>query len=424
MNKKTGAVYLTFLIALLTLVGCGGGNQQSPASEESESDQTAIKVWVMGSDEYWRTYHDELVDRFTKDNPMIQVELEYIPWNEGEKKLITAAANESLPDVSTIAGRWTAQMAEMDVLEPLNNFYKDDYPEQFVKAAWDTTQYKGKTWGLPVGFTTTGLFYRSDWLEQAGFEQAPATWEEFVEVSKSFTKDGHYGFGLVGYNGMETTMFWAPFLWSNGGEFLTSDLKQAAFNEPEAVEALQFYVDLYREHKVAPEGSINNQRQDSQDLFLTGSVGMTTVGPWFPKFLEKDAPNLAFGIAPYPVKKKAANLGTADHIVMFNTSNKKEAAWKFIDFFTNEENDKKWAKYQGFIPYRKANIENNEMANDPNFQLFFDVAKDSVSYPVLPEWPQIDQAVAEAIQKALMGEKTPKQALDEAAETVNALLNQ
>lgn len=53
---------------------------------------------------------------------------------------------------------------------------------------------------------------------------------------------------------------------------------------------------------------------------------------------------------------------------------------------------------------------------------FLNVAEDAVSYPTLPEWPQIDQAVADAIQQALIGVKTPEEALNEAAEKVNQLL--
>ncbi|MDQ0252664.1 ABC-type glycerol-3-phosphate transport system substrate-binding protein [Evansella vedderi] len=259
-----------------------------------------------------------------------------------------------------------------------------------------------------------------DWLEEAGYSAPPATWDEFLAIAKSFTKDGTYGFGLVGDNSMETTLFWAPFLWGNGGDFLTEDMSEAIFNSSEGVEALEFYVQLYRE--ASPEGSVNNKRGDSQNLFLSGSVGMTTVGPWFPKFIENDAPDMDYAIAPYPVKERPISLGTADHIVMFNSSEHKEEAWTFMEYFTNEENDLKWAKYQGFIPYRQANLTDSEIINNEDMAFFLNVAEDAVSYPTLPEWPQIDQAVADAIQQALIGVKTPEEALNEAAEKVNQLL--
>ncbi|OIJ12270.1 hypothetical protein BKP35_10715 [Anaerobacillus arseniciselenatis] len=427
-------IYLLFSLMLLLLItACGNEETASEALSPNESksedaitsdDQTVeevtITAWVMGTDDYWRSYHDDLVERFMAEYPHIKVDLDYIPWGEGENQLITSAANKTLPDVSTIAGRWTAQMVAMEVVESLDSYFDSNFSNEFVDAAWNTTQYQDETWGLPVGFTTTGLFYHADWLEEAGFSEPPTTWDKFLEVAKAFTNDGKYGFGLVGDNSMETTMFWAPFLWGNGGDILTEDMSKAIFNSPEGIEALQFYKELYRE--ASPEGSISNRRGDSQNLFLTGAVGMTTVGPWFPKFIEDDAPEIEYGITPYPLKKQPANLGTADHIVMFNTSEKKEAAWTFMEFFTNQENDLKWAKHQGFIPYREANLNDEEITSNEDMAFFLNVAEDAISYPTLPEWPQIDQAIADAIQQALIGTKTAEDALNDAAAIVNELL--
>lgn len=336
--KKLFTLLTCFFTAIALLAACGETPESTEASktkDENESEgvtsseeEVTIRAWVMGTDEYWRSYHDDLVERFMEEYPGIKVELDYIPWGEGENQLITSAANNTLPDVSTIAGRWTAQMVAMNAVEPLDGYFDQGFAVEFVEAAWNTTQYQEQTWGLPVGFTTTGLFYRADWLEEAGYSAPPATWDEFLAIAKSFTKDGTYGFGLVGDNSMETTLFWAPFLWGNGGDFLTEDMSEAIFNSSEGVEALEFYVQLYRE--ASPEGSVNNKRGDSQNLFLSGSVGMTTVGPWFPKFIESDAPDMDYAIAPYPVKERPISLGTADHIVMFNSSEHKEAAWTFM----------------------------------------------------------------------------------------------
>jgi len=415
---------LCIVFCLFLLAGCGGNEQKNDAAKEDSTDskdQTPLTVWVMGTDENWRTYHDDLVKRFETENPEIKIKLEYIPWDQGENQLITSATNQTMPDVSTIAGRWTAQMVEMGAVEPLDQFFPDGFSDDFVDAAWNTTQYKDETWGLPVGFTTTGLFYRADWLKEAGYSEPPKTWDEFMEVAKAMT-DGkdRYGFGLVGHNSMETVLFWTPFLWANGGELLTEDMKKAAFNSKEGIEALQFYVDLYK--NASPEGSINYKRGDSMNLFTSGAVGMTTQGPWFPKTIKANAPDMEYAIAPYPAKKQSVNMATADHIIMSSQTKNKEAAWKFIEFFTNPENDLKWAKNQGFIPYHESNLNDEEIRSNPDMAFFLDVAPESKTYPTLPQWPQIDQALADAVQQALMGEKTPEEALNDAAAKVNEAL--
>ncbi|MGB8956964.1 MAG: extracellular solute-binding protein [Tumebacillaceae bacterium] len=407
--KFTTMISLT--VILVGLIGCS----------DSASGVPIVKAWVMG-DGVWQDFYRQLGDKFNQEHQDMQVKIEFIPWNQGHDKLILAAVSGTGPDVATDGGRWTTELAAMDALQPLDDFINDDYKKDFVPAAWETTQWKGQTWGIPQGFTTTGLFYRTDWLKETGYSAPPNTWAEFRDVAKKMTQDGRYGFGLVGDNSMETTMFWTPFLWQAGGELLSPDHKKAAFNSPAGVEALQFYVDLYRTDKSAPEGALSTKRNDSQAMFTNGLAGMTTSGPWFFGEIKKNKPDLPYAVAPYPVGKKAANLGTTDHFIMLKSAKDKQAAWKWIDYATNKENAQAWTQAAGFIPYRKSGLEDASLTVDPNYKMLIDEAKNSRAYPTLPEWPQIDELIANAVQEALAGKKTPKEALDDAAKQADAIL--
>jgi multiple sugar transport system substrate-binding protein len=395
----------------------------SNSSSDSATSVPMVNAWVMG-DGAWKEYYSKLAEEFNKEHTDVQVKVDFIPWEQGHDKLVAAAASGAGPDVTTDGGRWTTELAAMGALEPLDAYIDDAYKQDFVDAAWETTQWKNKTWGIPQGFTTTGLFYRTDWLKDAGYDHAPKDWNEFRDVAKKMTKDNHYGFGLVGDNSMETTMFWAPFLWQNGGDILSKDLKKATFNSPAGVEALQFYVDLYRTDKSAPDSALSTKRNDSHKMFTNGIAGMTTTGPWFFAEIKKEKPDLAYAVAPYPVGKQGGTLATTDHIVMLKTAKDKKASWKWIDYVTDKKHSQEWNQYIGFIPYRKSGLEDPNFTTDPNFKVLINEAKNGHAYPTLPEWPQIDNLIANAVQQALAGKKQPKEALDDAAKKVDEILAQ
>ena len=407
---------IALAVTMTAIVGCSGSG-----SNQSSSDVAVINAWVMG-DAVWQEFYSKLRDKFNQEHKDVQVKLEFIPWAQGHDKLIAAAASGTGPDVTTDGGRWTAELAAMDALQPLDEFINDEYKKDFVPAAWETTQWKGKTWGIPQGFSTSGLFYRTDWLKEAGYSEPPKTWAEFRDVAKKMTVNGRHGFGLIGDNSMETTMMWTPYLWQAGGELLAADNKKAAFNSAAGIEALQFYVDLYRTDKSAPEGALSTKRNDSEAMFTNGLVGMTNTGPWFFGDIKQKKPDLPYAVAPNPVGKKAANLSLTDHFVMLKTAKDKKASWKWIEYASNPENSQAWNKAVGFIPFRKSGLEDPNFTADPNFKMLIAEAKNSRAYPTLPEWPQIDDAIANAVQEALAGKKTPKEALDDAAKKVDEVL--
>ncbi|MBL0385068.1 extracellular solute-binding protein [Tumebacillus sp. ITR2] len=418
MQSSTAWKAIATTLVLTSLVGCS-----SSSSSDSASGTQTINAWIMG-DGTWKDFYSKLADQFHQENPDIQVKLDFIPWDQGHDKLITAAASDAGPDVTTDGGRWTTELAVMGALEPLDDFLNDTYKKDFVDAAWETTQWKGRTWGIPQGFTTTALFYRTDWLQQAGYDHPPKNWAEFEDLAKKMTHNHHYGFALVGDNSMDTTMFWTPFLWQNGGELLSKDLKKATFNSYAGIQALQFYVDLYRKDHAAPDSALSTKRNDANKLFTNGIAGMTTTGPWFFSEIKRDKPDLPFAVAPYPVGKQAATLATTDHIVMLKSAKNKQACWKWIDFVTNPQNSQAWNQTIGFIPYRKSGLAALANTSDPNFKVLLNEVQNAHAYPTLPDWPQIDDEIANAVQTALAGKKAPKEALDDAAKKVDEILAQ
>ena len=111
-----------------------------------------------------------------------------------------------------------------------------------------------------------GCSYRED-LFQKEAVQPPATQERLVEVAKRLTRDidgdgqvERWAFDL----GTSDTNFWNVVQQSHGGRYLTPDHKSVAWNSEAGLRALDSYVALFQQHRVAP------LENPSQQGFNTG----------------------------------------------------------------------------------------------------------------------------------------------------------
>src|SRR5690606_15512708 len=114
------------------------------------------------------------------------------------------------PDAAMLKVNALPRLIEMGALEPLEPWLDawpgkaEILPDLFpLVAAADGTQYY-----LPLQYVVLYLYYRTDWLAEAGLEP-PTTCDEFLTVANAFTHDGRYGFGFRGGRGGHD--HWATF---------------------------------------------------------------------------------------------------------------------------------------------------------------------------------------------------------------------
>jgi multiple sugar transport system substrate-binding protein len=393
--------------------------------QASAATVTTIDFWKGGSDPVAVNFFDGLKEVFMKAHPDIKVNIQYIPWDKMHDQLLIAQVGGTPPDAAYMAGFWLSEFAAMGALAPIDGLLGSaegkELLDDLVPAAKEGITYSGRIYGVPIAFSTIAVYYRSDWLKEAGIKQLPDTWEGFKEAAIKMTTKDRYGFGLAGSNYRETTMFWLPFLWQAGGEVLDATGSAARFADSAGIEATTFYVDLFKKYHATQPGAPEHNRVDSQTLFLTGKVGITTTGPWLMRMLASQAPNIPYVVGPYPSYRKSATLATTDVAVIFERSRNKAAAWEWLKFITNKENALGWAKVNMLVPYRKSLLDDVAFSGS-NWKPFISQAMTAKTYPQIPEWPQIDYEISTAIQKSLLGEDTVK-ALKDAEKRANEILS-
>jgi multiple sugar transport system substrate-binding protein len=212
------------------------------------------------------------------------------------------------------------------------------------------------------------------------------------------------------------------YLWQAGGEFLSEDLTQAAFNSPAGERALQFWVDLLHTDASAPLAPWGQFGQGKACMAMDGSwmVGGMTAEPPFD-----------FGTAAMPIPSAgtpATNMG-GEQLVLFESSDaEQQAAFDFVAWLTSTEVQTEWDKTTGFIPVRESVATNPDYLthveqNLPALIPFIENQQNAKNRPPVANYPEISDAFSRELEAALIGQVAPADALAAAERAVNALLD-
>ena len=214
--------------------------------------------------------------------------------------------------------------------------------QDYVPAAIDYVGWNGKLWAIPYRIETHGIIYNKDHFREAGLDpgKPPKTWDELTAAAKALTKNGRYGFGITGGGEVGNTLFRSlPFIWMNGGDIITADMTKAVVNSPEAVKAVEFYTNFYKQG-LSPKSTLENDGLALRRLFIAGTVSAYQSGQFDLPAIQRENPNVKLGAMTIPApagKQTAAVLGGWSYVVPKSAKNPEEAR-KFLQFLNTTEN--------------------------------------------------------------------------------------
>jgi multiple sugar transport system substrate-binding protein len=409
-------------VAMMALAGCGpqqdtdtGVDGTVPANA---GEKTELRFLAMEYDTNTRPFMEKVESEFEAENPDVDLTIEVINWDQGFGKLSTLVSAGNAPDLANIATLWLPELVDLDVVQPLDEYVSDEFEARFIEKSLRGATYQDTLYGLPIAMSARALYCNTDLVSEP-----PADWGELVQVGQRATdrSQGIFGFGVQGAK-VETDVYFYYFLWANGGRILNEDKTNAAFNEPAGVEALQFMVDLIHKYEVSQPDTTAYAREDLQEMFKAGSLGMMITGPWFWGMLEEDVPDLNYELAPIPAHEQQVTMAVTDNLVMFKSSQAKDAAWKFVEFFYDPELRLEWAKTFGMLPELKEVAESDYITESKQWSLLMSLLPDGKFVPLHPRWKAISEEIITGIQEAHLQTKTPQEALDDAATRVDEIL--
>jgi multiple sugar transport system substrate-binding protein len=383
-------------------VGCAGEN----------GGATVIEFWGMGRE---GEVVAELVPEFERRNPGIDVQVQQMPWIAAHEKLITAYVGESTPDIAQLGNTWIPEFVALDAILPLDGRIARSPaidPVDYFAGIWQTNVVADSAYGVPWYVDTRALFYRSDLLARAGYEEVPETWEEWLEALRALKPIVRES----GYPLIMPTNEWPPpvILGLQAGSTLLADGgRYGAFAAPEFRRAFEFYIGLFREGLAPPirDTQVGNIHQ----RFAAGEYAMYISGPWYLGEFRRRLPadiqdDWATAPLPGPDGPGVSMAGGAS-LVIFKASENADAAWRFIEYLSSTEAQVRFYELSGNLPARLEAWEVPALAEDAKARAFRQQLERAVPLPRVPEWERIATKVYEYGEAAARGRLTVDQAL-------------
>ncbi len=392
----------------LSLVGAAA------CSDTGGSDTVTLRFWGMGRE---GQVVEELIPAFERDNPGIRVEVQQIPWTAAHEKLLTAYVGDATPDVAQLGNTWVPEFVALDALAPLDTLVRtsdvvrlDDY----FPGIWDTNVIEEALYGVPWYVDTRVIFYRTDILRRAGYDEPPRTWAEWLEAMRALR--AQMGAGrwpiLLPTNEWPQPVVLAmqagsPLL-RDGGQF-------GAFREPQFRQAFAFYVEIFRQN-LAPAVA-STQISNVYDEFGRGTFAMYITGPWDIGEFRRRLPDSVQGLwatAPMPgprAGEPGASLAGGASLVVFRDSDHQAAAWKLVEYLSAPEQQRRFYELTGNLPPRRSVWEDPSLSGDRHARAFYEQLQHVVPLPKVPEAEQIAIRITEAVEQAVRGRATIEEAL-------------
>lgn len=415
--KKLTSLAIATVIATSSLVGCAKKDSNDSASEESNSqkEKTSLTVYIPGyEDAVYKDAYDNGIKKFEEANKDIDINILPVSWEDSTTKMISMIKAGNAPDVIITGSQRLKPLIKMNAIEPLDSYVDDKKKGEYIEELYNTGNVDGKQYGLPMAFSSRALYYRKDLIPNP-----PKTWDEIISISKKIEKEnpGMKGFAVTGeLKGSVDTQL-GNYLVQNGASYYDENGKPS-LDTPEALEAFEFYTGLYTKENVAPN-PVDVNRNDLSDLFKNGKVAMFVNGPWAKGLMgiEEDDSKTPFAVAELPSGKQKGEVLITDSFVISSTSKYKDAAYKFIDFMTQYENQNYYDSKVGFFPLLKEELKEDRYATE-FYKPFTDMIQYGKAAPIPASFEEFEDIIAKAVQKTVLKEMSAKEALKEAQEAL------
>jgi len=386
-----------------------------PTATPKPAAPVSIKYWYWGDPPVLPAF-DSLIKKFNSTHPSIKLEAEAIGWGDYYTKLINAIGTGAPPDAARLKEWWLGEFVKAGTLEKLEPFIsgwkaKDD----IVPSLWNLQKAKADDpiYMLPMSGVYLYLYCRTDWFKEANLK-LPETLDEFLTAAKALTKPpDRYGFGMRGARGGHDP--WAIFTWPNGLRFYDA-AGNINLNTEDAVKANQWYLDLYLKEKVTPPSAPADGFAEIIGAFKAGKTAMVvhhvgsaadleaTLGDKFTAIVVPGGPKGRFAVA------------APDHNVIFKASKQKEAAFTFISWMSEKDQNDEFCTTGSLMPACKS-LQEKFAGKNRFYKASIDSIPFAQTFPLVPTlgkwtetiWPPV-------MQQALNGQidsKTMIKLLDE-----------
>ena len=401
------------VVCLLVLAACQR-NSGSAAPAAAGTPQTTITALVWAPD--WPDAMDQVAAEFTRLNPDVRVNLQFMIGNSVEENIKPKVAARNLPDLMSVnPNPYAAALADQGVLADVGHTAAWGKLLPGLKSDWITQN--GKRFGIAGGVAATLMYYNKRMFAQAGITRPPTSFSQFLDACERLRQAGFTP--IVWNGGFPNILANGPFSFGFANNVIarTPDWKvriaDGTLNLATARGADIFAkMKLVAQRGYAQPGFMNTGYDEGITLFTEGKVAMAFQGTWAAGRMMHGAgfetgvflpPWNDAGAAAVPV------IGSETGFAVCETPHK-EAAIRFLEFIMGAGYPIQQQQRQNIAPFAQAP---GAPAGDPQIAAYLDAVSrapvtGSPYYSMLPA-NTIDM-LHPLIQGVLVGTVTPQQA--------------
>ena len=405
------------------------GTTEAPApSTEADIAGTKLVVWYAVSGTSGELFN-ALSEKFEKEYG-VELEMSYSGGSADTATKVSAALlTHTQPDVALMyagplytGGEGDFRISEL--LKTTNDFDQDDVFEGMM----DYCDYMGEGFcALPYGISTQVMYYNKDILKAAGVDMTnpPKTWSEFYDVLGQVMEKGSNGNEeFKAFDTNDEAWLFKSMLMQNGCEIIENNNGEInpIFNNEKALEVGDFWKSMV-DAGYMPAAKHTN----AENSFLGGNLAFIAASSnRITRWTGTTTFELGAIEMPYFTQPSLA-LGGNVLVLMTEDESKIAAAWKYMNYLTNAENNTEFALGTGYLPIHKSALERPEVKEAISSNEMYTVAFNQLSYTWaythFQEMGTMDTQLKSALGKLEKGRGTSKEVLDKAVQEVLKEMN-
>jgi multiple sugar transport system substrate-binding protein len=406
-------------------VGAGAAVLAACSKSPSKQGATKLNALFMQQAAYSNTDVQGMIDAFQKANPKITVTPTFVAYESLHDKIVTAAPAGTY-DVVLIDVIWPPEFATKHEVIDVTDKFPSSWKTEIFPGALQTAEYQNRFYGVPWILDTKYFFANTKMLKAAGVNDVPRTWDDVFAAARALKAKNVVKYPLIWSWAQAEAVIcdYAQLLGAYGGQFLDSSGKPA-FNTGGGLTALETMRKSIQDGTTNP-ASTESLETDVVKIVSQGQAAMAL--NWTFMFALANDPsqsNVAGQVAVAHTPSGPAGAPGCNGSMALSISSgsrHKDEAWKFIEFITSQNIQDQYAKLS--LPIWESSYDEPKVVN--TLPQVVAVAKtqlnDMILRPQVPSYNEASAALQLEIQNALTGNKSPKQALDDAANTWGGLL--
>ena len=415
-RRRSGIFALISLVALalaclavlaFALPGCN--------RREDPNAPVQLRFWYAWSG-YEGKFLQSLVDEFNATHPHIHVQGSF--YNIGDK-LLASIAGGSPPDIVTVWEFMLTTMGESGAFVPLEDYVTSAglTRDSYLPGLYDYGTYGKHRWGVPSAMNALAIFYNTKALNDAGLDPAqyPKTTAELADWGKKLTQFDERGtLRQLGFSPSATPVYF----WNFGGNYFDTENKRFTLDDPNCIRALEWMASVHQSIGIVNERRFTagfGKLDSPLHPLAQGKMALREDGQWLIQILSKYAPDLDYGVFPYPPEKAGDTAVTrvdSSFWAIPYASKHPDEAWEFLSWLIAPEQSARFCFELRNIPPLRASVNHPAFAEarkDPRFDFFVKEVEEgrARTQPALPVGQQFQEKLEQGQDIVWGGSVTP-----------------